>query len=153
MKCNGQRGNQHQGGLNRTPVQTVGGFQQTHTGQNCCWWEGQGKKYPARQGKGSAEHKKQSETTYICKFCIVPLHKGSCFERYHSPSNYWNLYVQFLPYWVQEFHLYCQMVTKNPFRCFTFKVCKTSENRGYLIKGAPRRQCVNYGQCKSTARE
>jgi hypothetical protein len=33
--------------------------------------------------KGVA-HKKRSETRYICKFCTVPLHKGSCFEKYYS---------------------------------------------------------------------
>jgi hypothetical protein len=102
------------------------------------------KKYPSRWCKGCAEHKKRSETTYICKFCIFPLHRGSCFEKYHSLRNYWNLYVQFLQYWVQEFHLYHQIVTKNPFRGFTFKVCKMSGNWGDLIKGPSRRQCVKY---------
>jgi hypothetical protein len=48
---------------------------------------GEGKKYPARQCKGCKEHMEQSETTYICKFCIVTLHKGSCFEKYHSLKN------------------------------------------------------------------
>lgn len=28
-----------------------------------------------------AEHKKQGETRYICKLCIL-FHKGSCFEKY-----------------------------------------------------------------------
>jgi len=46
------------------------------------------KKYPARQCKVCAAHKKQSETTNVCKFCIVLLHKGSCFEKYHSVTNY-----------------------------------------------------------------
>ena len=46
------------------------------------------KKYPARQCKVCAAHKKQSETGYICKFCVVPLHKGPCFEKYHSVMNY-----------------------------------------------------------------
>jgi hypothetical protein len=50
--------------------------------------------------------------------------------------------VQFLQYWVQEFHLYRQIVTRNPFRCFTFKVSKMSGNWRDLIKGPPRRQCV-----------
>jgi hypothetical protein len=31
---------------------------------------------------------KQSETGYICKFCVVPLHKRCCFEKYHSVMNY-----------------------------------------------------------------
>jgi hypothetical protein len=33
-------------------------------------------------------HKKRSETRYICKFCVAPLHKEECFERYHSLKNY-----------------------------------------------------------------
>jgi hypothetical protein len=55
---------------------------------------GEGKrKYP--RGKGSilqdsvcGAYKKQSERGNTCKFCVVPLHKGSCFEKYHSVSNY-----------------------------------------------------------------
>jgi len=84
MTFNSQRSKQHQGGLNRTQQadfrihkleKIVGG--------------GQGKKKsPARQCKVCAAHKKQRETTYICKFCVVPLHKGSCFEKYHSVMNY-----------------------------------------------------------------
>jgi hypothetical protein len=31
-----------------------------------------------------ATHKKRSETRYICKFCLVLLHKGECFRRYHN---------------------------------------------------------------------
>jgi len=46
------------------------------------------KKYPTRQCKVCAAHKKRSETRCICKFCIVSLHKGSCFEKYHSVMNY-----------------------------------------------------------------
>jgi len=46
------------------------------------------KKYPSRQCKVCAAHKKRSETRYICKFCVVPLHKGSCFEKYHTVKNY-----------------------------------------------------------------
>jgi len=46
------------------------------------------KKYPARQCKVCAAHEKQSETRYICKFCVVPLHKQFCFEKCHSVTNY-----------------------------------------------------------------
>jgi hypothetical protein len=47
--------------------------------------EGQGKKkYPARQCRVCSAHKKQSETRYICEFCVVRLHKGSCFKKYHT---------------------------------------------------------------------
>jgi hypothetical protein len=35
-----------------------------------------------------ATHKKRSETRYISKFCVAPLHKEECFERYHSPKHY-----------------------------------------------------------------
>jgi len=45
-------------------------------------------KYPARQCKVSAAHTKRSETRHICKFCVVLLHKGSYFEKYHSVTNY-----------------------------------------------------------------
>jgi hypothetical protein len=33
-------------------------------------------KYPARRCHIFAAHKRRSETRYICKFCLVPLHKG-----------------------------------------------------------------------------
>ena len=46
------------------------------------------KKYLARQCKVCAAHKKRSETRNIYKFCVVPLHKGFCFEKYHSVMNY-----------------------------------------------------------------
>jgi len=46
------------------------------------------KKYPARQCKVCAAHEKQSKTRYICKLCVVPLHKGFCFEKYHSVTYY-----------------------------------------------------------------
>ena len=45
------------------------------------------KKYPTRQCKVCASHKKRSETRYIYKFC-VPLHKGPCIEKYYSVTNY-----------------------------------------------------------------
>ena len=51
--------------------------------------DGEGKrKYPARPYKVCAVHKKQTEPRYICKFCVVPLHRGFCFEKYHSVTNY-----------------------------------------------------------------
>jgi hypothetical protein len=45
------------------------------------------KKYPTRQYIVCAARKKRSETRNICKFC-VPLHKGYCFEKYHSVTKY-----------------------------------------------------------------
>ena len=45
------------------------------------------KKYPARKCKVCAAHKKRRETVNICKFCVVLLRKGFCFEKYHSVMN------------------------------------------------------------------
>jgi len=45
------------------------------------------KKYPARQCKVCTARKKRSETRNICKFCVVQLHKGFRFEKYHSVMN------------------------------------------------------------------
>ena len=42
------------------------------------------RKYPARRCHVCAANKKRSETQYIGKFCLVPLHKGECFQRYHT---------------------------------------------------------------------
>jgi len=46
------------------------------------------RKYPARRCHVCADHKKRSETRYICKFCLEPLHKGECFLRYHTLQHY-----------------------------------------------------------------
>jgi len=46
------------------------------------------KKYPAGQCTVCAAHRERRETRNICKFCFVPLYKGSCFEKYHSVTNY-----------------------------------------------------------------
>lgn len=43
---------------------------------------------PLRQCRVCAVHKKRSRTSFVCKFCEVPLHKGDCFERYHSLKKY-----------------------------------------------------------------
>uniref|UniRef100_G1Q6F5 PiggyBac transposable element-derived protein domain-containing protein n=1 Tax=Myotis lucifugus TaxID=59463 RepID=G1Q6F5_MYOLU len=31
-----------------------------------------------------AAHGKRSESRYLCKFCLVPLHRGKCFTQYHT---------------------------------------------------------------------
>jgi len=46
------------------------------------------RKYPARRCHVCAAHKQRRETRYICKFCLVPLHKGECFQRYHTLKHY-----------------------------------------------------------------
>jgi len=98
------------------------------------------KKYHTRQCKVCAAHKEQTETRYICKLCIVLLHKGSCFEKYHSVMNYWNINMQF---GAQERNVQCQTIRKNMLWGSTFKVFKISGNGGYLIKRSCSLQCVN----------
>ena len=51
--------------------------------------------------------------------------------------------MQFLQYWVQEYHLYRYIVTKNRMTGWAFEVCKMSGNWGYLIKRPSNWQCVN----------
>lgn len=46
------------------------------------------KKYPQRICRVCAAHKKRSETRYTCNFCGVPLHKGDCFQKYHTLKEY-----------------------------------------------------------------
>jgi len=61
---------------------------------------GEGKrKCPARQCKVCAAHK-LSGTRYICKFYVVPLYKGSCFEKYHSVTYYQTIFC----YTIQLMH-------------------------------------------------
>jgi hypothetical protein len=71
------------------------------------------KKYPARQRKVCAAHKKQSETRNICKVCVVLFHKGSCFEKYHLVMNNYTIHKQFLKSRAQEYNLQCQNASKN----------------------------------------
>lgn len=50
---------------------------------------GNGKKrYPQKRCKVCSAHKLRKDTRYICGFCKVPLHRGSCFERYHTRKRY-----------------------------------------------------------------
>jgi hypothetical protein len=46
------------------------------------------RKYSARRCHICATHKRRSETRYMFKFCLVPLHKGECFQRYHTLKQY-----------------------------------------------------------------
>jgi len=54
-----------------------------------------------------------------------------------------SIYMQFFQYWVQEYHLYRHIVTKNRMRNWTFEMYKMSGNWGYLIKGPSDWQCVS----------
>jgi len=87
FNCQGSK--QHQGSLNRScqADSLGGGFQNTQTGKNCCRWDGN-KEISCTTVEMCAAHKKQNETRYLCNFCIVPLLKGSCFEKYQSVRNY-----------------------------------------------------------------
>jgi len=46
------------------------------------------RKYRARRCHVCAAHKQRNETWYICKFSLVSLHKGECFQRYHTLKHY-----------------------------------------------------------------
>lgn len=46
------------------------------------------KKFVQRQCRVCSARKVRSETCFICKFCEVPLHRGKCFERYHTLKQY-----------------------------------------------------------------
>jgi hypothetical protein len=46
------------------------------------------KKYAGRQCRVCTVHNKRSETAYICNFCVLPLHKGECFQRYHTLKHF-----------------------------------------------------------------
>jgi hypothetical protein len=71
---------------------------------------GEGKTYSARHCEVHAALKKEIETTYICKFYVLPLQRGSFFEIYHLIRYCKPLYMQFLQYWVQKYHLYSETV-------------------------------------------
>lgn len=73
----------HQGNLQRTCQEDcqeilVGTIQE----KQYVWDRGKNK-YPVRQCRVCSAHKKQNET-YICEFCVVPLHRGRCFEKYNT---------------------------------------------------------------------
>ncbi|XP_053960478.1 piggyBac transposable element-derived protein 4-like [Anastrepha ludens] len=46
------------------------------------------KKYAQRICRVCASQKVRSETCFMCTFCGVPLHRGKCFERYHTLTHY-----------------------------------------------------------------
>jgi hypothetical protein len=45
-------------------------------------------KHPCRQCRVCSVHKKRSMTAYICKFCVMPLHKGECLQKYHTLKHF-----------------------------------------------------------------
>ena len=81
-----------------------------------------------------AAPKKRSETKHIYKFCVGPLHRGSCFEKYHSVTRYWTIYMQFLQSGVRSIMYSVKLLSKNMLWGWTFKVLKMSGNWGHLIK-------------------
>ncbi|PNF15658.1 hypothetical protein B7P43_G15595, partial [Cryptotermes secundus] len=46
------------------------------------------KKHPSRQCCVCAEHKMKSRTAYMCNLCVMPLHKGERFQRYHMRKHF-----------------------------------------------------------------
>jgi len=78
MNYNGQR-SKHQGDLNWTSRRLSRDFTK-HKLDKIVAGREEKKRYPARQCKVHAAHKKRSETRYICKSCVL-LHEGSWFEK------------------------------------------------------------------------
>jgi hypothetical protein len=79
----------------------------------------------------------------VSKFCVVLLHKGSCFEKCHSLTNYLTIYMQYLQSGAQEHNLQCKTISKSILWGCTLKVFETSGHRGYLIKKPSGRQILN----------
>lgn len=46
------------------------------------------KKNPQRACRVCSAHKIRRDTSYMCNFCEIPLHKGDCFQIYHTLENY-----------------------------------------------------------------
>ena len=93
---------------------------------------GEGKLHSARQYRVCAAHKKRSETRYTDIFVNSAFF---CFTKGLVLRNCRTVCMQLLQYWVQEYHLYSQTVTKNRMRGWTFEVYNMSMNQGNLIKG------------------
>jgi hypothetical protein len=45
-------------------------------------------KNPPRRCRVCVVHKKMGRTTFMCKFCVMPLHRGECFVKYHTLKHY-----------------------------------------------------------------
>jgi hypothetical protein len=80
---NCQRSKQHQGGLNRTR-QADSSVISEYTNLEKRLVVGREKRNILQDSVNCVAHKERCENRYICKFCTVPLHKGSCFEKCHS---------------------------------------------------------------------
>jgi len=70
------------------PPGRLSGDMQKHVLEKIVGSEWGKRKYTARRCHVCAAHKQRSETWYICKFWLVPLHKGECFQRYHTLKHY-----------------------------------------------------------------
>jgi len=70
------------------PPGRLSGDMQKHVLEKIVGSERGKRKYSDRRCHVCAAHKQRSETQYICKFCLVPLHKGECFQRYHTLKHY-----------------------------------------------------------------
>jgi hypothetical protein len=141
MNCISQRSNQHQGDLNRNPQSRLSANFSKHTLDKIVACGKGKKKYPARQYKVCAAHKKWSKTTCSCKFYIVLLTKGVVLRNITQLGTM-RLYMQFLQDWVQEYHLYSQTARKNTFQGWTCKSVKCPGNWKYLITRPSTWQCV-----------
>jgi hypothetical protein len=145
MNCNGQRTNQHQGDLNRTPPNT--NADSPGISANTNWTKlllvGTARIVILQDSVKCVQHirseVKLDTLVNSALFCFTK----SLVLRNTTNWGTTRLYMQFCQYQVQEFHLYSQIVSKNLFRDWTIKVCEMSGNCGYLVKGPSGWQCVN----------
>jgi hypothetical protein len=144
MNCIGQRSNQHHWGLNRTNPTPQ--RQTLQISPNTKWTKlllvGKARRSILQDSIQCVLHIKSEVKLHgSCKFYVVLLHKGSCFDTYHSIRNYETFCMQFLQEWVPEYHLYSQIASKNIFRRGCTSV-KCPGNWRYLTKRPSSRQCV-----------
>ncbi|PNF18235.1 hypothetical protein B7P43_G16768 [Cryptotermes secundus] len=74
------------------PPGRLSGDMQKHTLVKIVMSEQSMGKYPSRQCRVCAVHKKRSKTSYICKFCVMPLHRGECFQKYHTLKHFYEIW-------------------------------------------------------------
>jgi hypothetical protein len=102
------------------------------------------KKYPEGQCKFiCAVHKELSGMIYISKSCYVPLHTGSCFDKFHSMKHQWTTYVQFSHNSAPKHHLLLKNVGKVAPCLIELNVCKISGNWSISLQWHTGLQCVN----------
>ncbi|PNF16035.1 hypothetical protein B7P43_G04623 [Cryptotermes secundus] len=70
------------------PPGRLSGDMQKHTLMKIVKSEHSKVKHTSRQCRVCTVHRKRSMTAYIFKFCVMPLHKGECFQKYHTLKHF-----------------------------------------------------------------